>query len=181
MSPEAEICHFVVALVDVLRPKRVIETGAGQGFVSRRVKGVLRDGQRLTCYESDPTWRQALRSLAFFDGSQCLIAHDDTPEDDEMASTDLCILDSDFPYRLSEIERWWRAAGEGAVLFVHDAGHGHGQETPHALVRSKLLELGIPGFFLGNPRGAFVGVKPLLGSAWSERKRSRAGRTARSC
>jgi hypothetical protein len=159
MSPEFEICHFVVALVEVLRPHRVIETGTGQGFITRRVKEQLRDGQRLTSFESDPAWREALRSLALFDGSVCLLSPDDSPDDEQMAVADLCFLDSDFPFRLPEIERWWRAAAEGAVLFVHDAGNGHGRETGHALVRAKITELGIPGFFLSNPRGAFVGIK----------------------
>jgi hypothetical protein len=97
MSPEVEICHFVVALVEVLRPPRVIETGTGQeGFITRRVKEQLRDGQRLTCFESDPAWREALRSLAFFDGSVCLLSPNDSPDDEQMAVADLCFLDSDF-------------------------------------------------------------------------------------
>jgi hypothetical protein len=161
MSPEVEICDFVVALVKTLRPHRVIETGTGQGFVTRRVKYQLREGQQLACFELDSTWRAALGSLAFFDGSRCLLSPAESPDDEEMAAADLCFLDSDFACRLPEIERWWHAAPEGAVVLVHDAGNGHGRETPHALVRQKITELGIPGFFLRNPRGAFVGIKAL--------------------
>jgi hypothetical protein len=72
----------------------------------------------------------------------------------------LTCLDADFPYRLLEIQRWWQAAAEGAVVFIHDAGNGHAPDTPHATVRAKIVELSIPGFFLANPRGAFIGVKP---------------------
>ena len=159
MSPEVEICHFVVGLVEALRPQYVVETGTREGFLTRRVKDRLRGAQRLTCFESDPTWRAALRSHPFFDDSSCSLSPDKSPNDQQMASADLCLLDSDFVCRLPEIERWWRAAGDGAVLFVHDAGSGHSQGTWHACIRSKITQLGIPGFFLNNPRGAFVGVK----------------------
>ncbi len=160
MSPELEICQFVVSLVRALRPQRLVETGVGQGFLTRRVEEALNEPQRFTCFESDGTWRAALASLTFFNSSVCTLSARESPSDEELRTADLCILDSDFPYRLVEIERWWRVAPEGAVLFVHDAGNGHGPETPHALVRAKIRELAIPGFFLSNPRGAFVGVTP---------------------
>lgn len=159
MSPEVEICNFFVRLVEVLRPRSIIETGTGQGFVARRVKPVLRDGQRLTCFESDPTWRKALGSLPFFDDACCVLSPEATPTDEEFAAN-LVFLDSDYAFRLTEIERWWRVAGEGAVLLVHDTGNGHGPETPHAWVRERVVALDIPGTFLSNPRGAFLGIKP---------------------
>ena len=160
MSPEVELCDLIVSLVVATRPNRIIETGTGQGFLTRRVAAVLAGDQQLTCFESDPTWRQALASLPFFDGQRCAISMDNSPAAGEFATADLTYLDSDFGYRLREIERWWHAAAEGAVVFVHDAGNGHGPATPHATVRAKIVELAIPGSFLANPRGAFIGVKP---------------------
>ena len=163
MSPEVEICDFIVSLADVLRPELVIETGTGQGFLTRRIGARLRDDQRLVCYESHAEWRAALTSLEFFDGIRCVLAPDESPDDEAMAAARLCLLDSDFAFRLPEIQRWWRCARPGAAVFVHDAGNGHGEDTPHALVRATIIELGIPGIFLGNPRGAFVGQKPPVG------------------
>ncbi|MGZ4257846.1 MAG: class I SAM-dependent methyltransferase, partial [Gaiellaceae bacterium] len=160
MSPELELCDALVSLVVAFRPTRIIETGTGQGFLTRRVASVLRDHQTLTCFESDPTWREALMSLPFFDGHRCVISPHDSPRTAELASADFTCLDADFPHRLLEIQRWWQAAAEGALVFVHDAGNGHGPDTPHAIVRAKIVELSIPGFFLANPRGAFIGVKP---------------------
>jgi Methyltransferase domain len=160
MSPELELCDALVSLVVAFRPKRIIETGTGQGFLTRRIAAVLGSDQTLTCFESDPTWRQALALLRFFDGHRCVISPHDSPDTVEFAAADLTCLDADFRYRLLEIQRWWQAAAEGALVFVHDAGNGHGPDTPHATVRAKIVELSIPGFFLANPRGAFIGVKP---------------------
>jgi hypothetical protein len=159
MSPEVEICRFIVALVEVMRPANIIETGTGQGFITRRINERLSDNQRVTCFESDSVWRYALRSLLFFDESRCTLSQHVSPSEADIAQSDLCILDSDFSLRLQEIERWWSVSRKGSVLFVHDAGNGHGPETPHGRVRSQLVDLGIPGVFLSNPRGAFVGVK----------------------
>ena len=64
-----------------------------------------------------------------------------------MAAADFCLLDSDFSHRLPEIERWWRASGEGAVLFVHDAGNGHGRETrTRSYERSSLNSIFLDSF-----------------------------------
>jgi hypothetical protein len=167
MSPEVELCEFLATFVRIRHPERVIETGAGQGFVSRRLKAQLASDQRLTCFESDGVWREALRSVPFFDGTQARLSSDTTPSIEDLAQADLTCLDSDVALRLREIERWWDAARPGAVVFVHDAGNGHGPDTFHARVRETIVRLAIPGCFLANPRGAFVGVKPPSASVES--------------
>jgi hypothetical protein len=160
MSPEVELCELLAMLVRARRPACVVETGTGQGFVSRRLAAQLGSDQRLICFESDREWREALRSVPFFDGRRALLSSDATPSTDDLAGADLTCLDSDLPLRLSEIERWWDAAGPRALVFVHDAGNGHGADTFHADVRRTLARLAIPGCFLANPRGGFIGVKP---------------------
>ena len=144
----------------MLRPRHVVETGTGQGFVTRRVAARLHAEQRLACYESSAEWRAALSSLEFFGRDGRSLAPGESPDEGAFASADLCLLDSDFAYRLPEIQRWWRCAPSGAVLFVHDAGNPHVDEPEFALTRATIEELGIPGFFLANPRGGFVGHKP---------------------
>jgi tRNA A58 N-methylase Trm61 len=42
MSPEQEFCELVGALVGIVKPAFVIETGVGQGFTTRRVARALR-------------------------------------------------------------------------------------------------------------------------------------------
>jgi len=159
-SPEVEICRFLAELVTVLRPRHIVETGTGQGFVTRRVAARLRDGQRLTCYESGADWRAALRSLDFFDGERRVLASGATPDEEVLSSAEVCLFDSDFSYRLPELQRWSACARPGAVVFVHDAGNVHVDEPEFALTRAVVEELAIPGVFLDNPRGGFVGHKP---------------------
>jgi hypothetical protein len=160
MSVEVELCELLAAFAAVLRPERVIETGTGQGFLARRLKGALGPGQVLTCFESDQAWREALATLAFFDDEVAVLSGAATPSEDELARADLTCLDSDIDYRLAELERWWSAAAPGATVFVHDAGNGHSPDTIHSQVRDTIVRLGIPGCFLANPRGAFIGVIP---------------------
>ncbi len=161
MSAEVELCDFVVALANVLRPGRLIETGIGQGFLTRRLKAALGADQLLICFESDDTWREALSTLRFFDREPAVLSSSESPSAAELSRAELTCLDSDLRHRLPEIERWWEAAAPGATLVVHDAGNGHSADTVHGQVRDTITRLGIPGFFLANPRGAFVGVKPF--------------------
>jgi hypothetical protein len=160
MSAEVELCECIAALAKLRRPARVIETGTGQGFLTRRLKAALAPDQHLTCFESDPVWREALQALPFFDGERVVMSDTETPAADDFALADLACLDSDVGFRLREVERWWEAAPPGALAFVHDAGNGHGPETIHSQIRETILALGIPGCFLANPRGAFIGIKP---------------------
>jgi hypothetical protein len=70
------------------------------------------------------------------------------------------VLGSEFPHRFDEVKAWWRAAPPGALVLVHDTGNGHPPNTPQARLSALIRELGIPGVFLNNPRGAFLGLKP---------------------
>jgi hypothetical protein len=161
MSPEVEFCDFAAALVRLVQPPTLIETGTGQGFMTRRVREQIGPGQQLLCFESDAEWREALRALPCFDGRICALSPKEEPDDADFAGAALTVLDSgDFRRRFREVEAWWRAARPGALVLVHDAGNGHAPETPHARLRALIQELGIPGVFLKNPRGGFLGLKP---------------------
>ena len=163
MSPELEFCSFACDLARMVEPSLVIETGTGQGFLTRRLIASLGEGQRLTCFEGDPTWRQALAWLPFFEDPRCELSTSDTPSRDELAAAGLCILDSSFPLRRKELEQWSQSAPDRAVVLVHDAGNRHPDWTPHAELARLIEQLAIPGVFLRNPRGGFLGVKPPSG------------------
>ena len=160
MSPEKEFCDFVAQLIELTRPSEVIETGTGQGFLTRRIKPRPGEARRLTCFESHPVWREAMASLPFFDGEQCALSPNPTPSEAEFATAGVSVLDSKIKFRPSELEAWWRSAPSGALVVVHDASRRHDADPSHALMTRLITELGIPGFFLENPRGGFVGVKP---------------------
>jgi hypothetical protein len=60
------------------------------------------------------------------------------------------VLDSE--HAREDVAAWWRTAAPGGLVVVPGAG----EEQPADLIR----ELGIPGVFLENPPGAFLGLKP---------------------
>jgi hypothetical protein len=161
MSPELEFCQLAAVLAQIIQPRTMIETGTGQGFLTRRVAEQLGPGRRLVCFEASPLWRQALSSVPFFRGSSsCALSPKDSPGPLDFASAELSVLDSGFARRSEELKRWWQSASPNALVLVHDTGNGHPAETPHAKLANLITELGIPGVFLRNPRGAFLGIKP---------------------
>ena len=159
-SPELEFCELAATIVKLVEPRTVIETGTGQGFLTRRLAEGLGPERRLRCFEGSPEWRQALASLPFFGEPARQLSSNATPDEIDFAWAELCVLDSDFELRLGELETWWRGARPGAVVLVHDAGNGNPSGTHQARIGELLLELEIPGTFLNNPRGGFLGVKP---------------------
>ncbi len=161
MSPELEFCEFVGALMRLLQPAQVIETGVGQGFVTRRIAAWLGPDQQLLAFEDDVEIRCQLKRLPFFAAVNCSLGASPSPTVEDFARADLTVLDSEVPARLEELDRWIAAAPPGAVLIIHGTGDGHGPETVRRLIRRRVEEGGVDGAFLQNPRGGFFGVKPL--------------------
>jgi hypothetical protein len=160
MSPEREFCEFLSAFTRLIAPSKVIETGVGQGFTTRRLVAALEGVGRLLCFEADAELRASLGALPFFRSSNVVLSNANTPSGDEFADAVLTVLDSDPGERLAEIARWYVSAPDGAVLVVHDTGNGHDHQTIHASIASAISALSLPGWFLRNPRGAFVGYRP---------------------
>jgi hypothetical protein len=158
-SPEREFCEFGSHLVTLLRPRKVVETGAGQGYMSRRLATALRPGAELVCFEQDDAIRARLQTVPFFQMPHHRLADAATPTASDLADAELTVLDCDGPLRLVEVRLWHQAAPPGAVLLVHDAGNGHPQSSRHCELATELRDLQLPGLFLRNPRGGFVGVK----------------------
>ena len=159
MSPEYEFCELVGALVQMVKPAFVIETGVGQGFITRRIAAALPPGSVLKAFESNRAWRARLASLPFFDGLTKVLADGPTPSDDELASADLFVADSARRFRPDEIARWAERAKKGSYIVVHDTGNGHPDWTPHHKLGELIASLAIDGVRLPNPRGSFVGQR----------------------
>jgi hypothetical protein len=159
MSPEVQFCDFGAALAQLMQPEKIVETGVGQGFMTRRLATVLPEGGRLLVFEDDPDIRDGLRRLPFFAQPGRTLASAPTPSAEDLSDSDLTILDSEIPSRLAEIDLWWEVAPERAALLVHDAGNGHEPDAPHHLIRDRIDAHGITGVFLRNPRGSFLGFK----------------------
>jgi hypothetical protein len=158
-SAERDFCDFVGSIARVLQPKVVIETGVGQGFTTRRIDRGVGSARHL-CYESDSELREALASLPYFADRHVSLSSEETPSDEELGLADLTVLDSDPPYRFDELARWRKFGRAGSVLVVHDCGNGHPPTAIHSQIRELVSDLDIPGTFLGNPRGGFLGIHP---------------------
>lgn len=143
---EYQIAEFIGKLVPVIGPSRVIETGVGQGFITRRYQ------THRMLFESDDAWRYQLQGICDIDGRPTFTAA-------EIRHTDFTILDSNFPIRFAELFLWFDQAKEGAWLFVHDTGTKHPAGTAYQVLHGMVASLGLPGFWLDNPRGAWIGRK----------------------
>lgn len=155
MSPEKEYCEFGAALVSLLRPRLIVETGIGQGYMTRRLLAVKTG--RYVGYESDDDWRARLRDLDVWDETAEL-ASEPEPSPEVLAACDLAVIDSWAVQRLSDIDLWRKHAPAGGYVLIHDARPDH----PSGGIWQKLAEyLGDEGVFLGNPRGSWLYRKPL--------------------
>jgi hypothetical protein len=172
MSAERDFCDFVGLLAQMLQPRHVIETGIGQGFTTRRLASRLGDGLHV-CFENDPEIRAALADLPFFADERHQLREASTPSAEDFAQADLTVLDSEPPDRFTELKGWRTAGHAGSVLVVHDCGNGHPEGTYHDQIRRIVEELEIPGVFLRNPRGAFLGFHPGVTARLSRSTRFR--------
>lgn len=158
-APEAEFCEFAGALVRLLHPARIIETGMGGGFTTRRVLKAMGDGgwdARFDGYEADDEFREATRRHAW---NGLIVADEPTPTRDDVAAADLLILDSASPWRNQEFRQWVTLGKPGSYCLMHDVDPTRDPGTvQHSMGR--LVEGVTPGILLGNPRGGWLGRHP---------------------
>jgi hypothetical protein len=146
---EVQVANFVADLAG-FTTMPIIETGVGQGFVSRRLP------KRTWGFESDGIWRNKVV------GHHPMLADIPTPTWEHMDAAGLVILDSNEPFRIAELGLWWGVAQEGCILYVHDTGNGHPFWDGHFTLGQIVRSLKIPGAWLDNPRGSFVAQKARL-------------------
>ncbi len=158
-SPEVHVVEFVCHLVGMMRPALIVETGVGQGYMTRAITAIIDSSQKLLAYESNDNWRQTMWSLPFWQDNRFIatLSGDPTPADVIVAEADLCVFDSDFEYRFTEVEMWHYIAKPGAVCLIHDTADR--PDTIHQSLRDFITGLGMTGVFLKNPRGSFMAVQ----------------------
>lgn len=117
MAVEVECAEFLYALVRLLKPGLVLESGSGRGLASVHIAAALRDngyGLLLTYEPLDRFREEATRRLAGYPAevfaSSSLDYQGDPP--------DLVFLDSGPDFRPAEIDLWLQT---DVRLLVHDA------------------------------------------------------------
>ncbi len=161
-SPEVEVVEFLTGLVRIVRPSLIIETGVGNGFITRALMAAKPDDTQLACFESDDSWRHELADrfkTQGFDHELALLSPAPTPSD-LWPEADLVILDSDPPWRFTELRDWATRGRPGSFCYVHDTGNGHGPGTEHDQIGATVRSLQVPGIWLPNPRGSWLGQLP---------------------
>lgn len=158
-SPEVEFVNFVAAVVALVRPARMLETGVGQGYTTRRIIGALPRFSRLDLYESDPEFRVALNAVAALTTDRRVtIAADPTPH--SFAGIEIAVLDSQTGLRIAELVSWVETAPPGSMCIVHDVSASHPDGTIHRRLATATATAGrtagITGFCLPNPRGSWI-------------------------
>jgi predicted O-methyltransferase YrrM len=159
-SPEVEFVEFVGALAALARPRRVVETGVGQGYTTRRILRALPADGHLALYESDPEFRVVLADVIGGRGDpRVTVAPAETPA--TFADVDLAVLDSRTGLRVAELALWGQTAPAGSICIVHDVSSAHPEGTIHRRLAAATAAVertpAVTGFCLPNPRGSWIG------------------------
>jgi hypothetical protein len=157
MSPELEFCNVAGYVVETLPDyARIIETGTGQGYVTRRVMAAMNaNTHTFNTYDHDVKWLDLIiwDHLPMVD----VTAQPGQPSLYDMKDADFVILDSETLRRLDELRMWLKHGKKGSLLLIHDTFHHRpGFNDTTKLIRRNRLQ----GWFLPNPRGSFLGVHP---------------------
>ena len=134
MAVELEVAEFLHALVRAVKPKLILESGAGKGFGSVAIQLALNENERgkLVTFEPDPNFaavaRKNLAPHATVRQGCSLDWRDDLP--------DMVFLDSGPQHRVQEIDYWLE---KPVFLAIHDA--------------FRFDQLRSTGFLLRTPRG----------------------------
>ena len=151
MSPELEFCVLAGATVAELGDEAIIvETGVGQGYVTRRILDNLHENQLFYAYESDPDWLAAIKP--HFDSIR-----PGSPGINVIAEADFLVFDSNSTSRLQEMKDWAEFGLIGSLCLIHDTFH-HSQ--PHGDILRRINSWKFDGEFIPIPRGAWLGVHP---------------------
>lgn len=152
------ISHLVVGVETYVETPLILETGSGQGYLTRAVMGAMESANFIT-YESDAEWRNQMLDRNVMGDDYPILSHAATPDSLTMSYADLVLLDSNDPFRMAELCLWAAVAKPGSILWIHDAGNGHPSWDGHYTLGALIRTLKLPGRFLENPRGSFIAVQ----------------------
>lgn len=157
-AAEFEFCEFAGSLVLLFRPERIIETGVGGGFTTRRILTAVRlVGSTFVAFEADEVFRDATARFAWPDLDLSRLP---TPTPNQIAAADLLVLDSGGGFRRDEFLTWVEDGKPGSYCLMHDVDPAREAGTVQETLGRLVAEAGIPGVLLSNPRGGWLGRHP---------------------
>lgn len=163
-ATEVEVSQFLGALCTVLRPRRVLETGAYKGHSSEAMGRALVGVGHLDTLEVNPAFAEEARARV--EGLPVIVhgvsSLDFTPPE----PLDLIFLDSEYDIRPLELARFRRFASKRCVWAVHDSRHEGLQAALEELLKDKLVTQPLQ---LPTPRGLALGryIVPVRASSSS--------------
>lgn len=153
MSPEKEFCDYVVQALGSLQNTRhrvsIIETGVGQGFVTRRVINRLRVGDNFLGYDT-AQWCLDLIPEEYKDWFVI-----GSPSKSLIGVADLVILDSEIPQRERELQLWIDHGKPGSELIIHDVPE---RMNPPSNLHKMVTRAHFKDSWTTNHRGGWHGV-----------------------
>ena len=128
---EWEVQLFLGALVRMVKPRLVVETGCYDGHTTRVLAWAISEnggGRLVSCDTDESRVREARGRLWPLPLSMVDIRHCRGDELPELCEADMVFCDSDYPARPGEI----LLAKPGAIVVVHDTRISyHGDVPPH--------------------------------------------------
>lgn len=151
-ATEVEVSQFIGALCTVLRPRRVLETGAYRGHSSEEMGRALVGVGHLDTLEVDPIVAEETRSRV--EGLPVTVYEVSSLEFTPMGPLELIFFDSEYDLRPKEVERFRQFASNRCVWAVHDSRH---DGLHAALEELRLRGVVTEPLHLPTPRGLALG------------------------
>jgi hypothetical protein len=166
-TAEVEVLDFLYALVRMIKPNRVLETGTWFGGSAVVIASALRDngfGHLLTIEQRNEVAEVVLRNIEQENLGEIITVHVANSFETEVGHEeyDFALFASGVPSRAAEFTKFYGRLKPGAIAVFHDTGaefhEAEGADNVIDLITMGMLE----GMFFDTPRGMFVGraVKP---------------------
>ena len=159
MSADVGFCNYVVDVLSELQWQHpdglhVVESGIGQGFITRRIfRGLRDDEDSYLGFDMDPYFLEIIPTEEITFNRAIVVGF---AVEEAVAMADLLVLDSDMKVRPLELQTWLLYGKPGSHLVIHD--------TPQMVTPSGLTAIiegsGISGFYTSNYRGGWHGIHP---------------------
>lgn len=116
MAVEVEVAEFLYALVRLLKPQKVLESGSGRGLASVHIAAALKDNGAGELVTFEPMGEYQVKAKERLEGYPAEVLPGSTLDYD--IECDMVFLDSGPTTRQQEIDDW---VATGVALIIHDS------------------------------------------------------------